>query len=356
MKVLMLNRYGRKGASSRLRSLQFLPWFARAGIDCEVHALFSDELLAQRYERGQYSLNSLISAYSTRLTQLLRHKHFDLLWVEKEALPWMPASLEQALLGSTPYVLDYDDAIFHQYDSHASRWIRTTLGKRIDKLMRSASLVTCGNAYLAQRARVAGARRIEVVPTVIDLDHYALQPGAPRPDTALRLAWIGSPSTAPYLDGIRNALERLGQAHAFELHVIGAPGFTLKNVQVHSIEWSESTEVGSLRACDIGVMPLVDGPWERGKCGYKLIQYMACGLPVVGSAVGVNTEIIRDGENGYLARHLDDWVRGLSTLMQDATLRERFGAAGRRRVEDEYCVQRTAPRLVQLLQQARAAA
>ncbi|CAG1001440.1 Spore coat protein SA [Burkholderiales bacterium] len=354
MKLLILNRYGRKGASSRLRSLQYLPWFAQAGIDYETHPLFSDELLTRRYELGRYPRPSVLAAYSARVRQLMRRHEFDLLWIEKEALPWMPASVERALLRGVPYVLDYDDAIFHQYDQHRSPWVRTALGRRIDALMRGARLVVCGNGYLADRARRAGAAQVVVVPTVIDLERYAVAERRTDDDGRPRIVWIGSPSTATYLAGLQAPLADLSRHHDFELRVIGVPDFTLPSVRVHATDWTEATEVDSLRACDIGIMPLADGPWERGKCGYKLVQYMACGLPVVGSPVGVNSDIIRAGENGFLARSDVDWTGALSALIESAELRRQFGAVGRRRVEEEYCVQRAAPKLISLLRQVTA--
>ena len=127
----------------------------------------------------------------------------------------------------------------------------------------------------------------------------------------------------------------------------------LPGVPVEIVPWSEATEVECLRACQVGVMPLFDSPWERGKCGYKLIQYMACGLPVVASGVGVNPEIVQQGENGFLADTSAAWTEALGALLADATLRDRLGASGRRLVERSYCVQHTGPHLAALLRSVR---
>lgn len=126
----------------------------------------------------------------------------------------------------------------------------------------------------------------------------------------------------------------------------------MPGVEVERLPWSETTEQPLISSCDIGVMPLVDSFWERGKCGYKLIQYMACELPVVASPVGVNNEIVRTGENGFLATSEKTWVDALAKLLSDAALRDQMGAAGRKRVEEAYCIQKAAPRLVQLLRDA----
>lgn len=273
-----------------------------------------------------------------------------LLWIEKEALPWFPAWVERALLGKIPYVLDYDDALFHNYDLHPSRAVRAVLGHRIDALMRGARLVIAGNEYLAQRAQEAGARWVEIVPTVIDLDRYHVR-GAVSNSEMLRIVWVGSPSTVHYLRLVEESLAELGKRFRFRLRVVGAK-ISMSGVDIECLPWSEDSEVASIAECDIGIMPLKDSPWERGKCGYKLIQYMACGLPVVASPVGVNTQIVRDGENGFLADTPEAWERALGQLLQQTSSREAMGRAGRSRVEKEYCVQQVAPRLAMLLKQA----
>jgi glycosyltransferase involved in cell wall biosynthesis len=126
----------------------------------------------------------------------------------------------------------------------------------------------------------------------------------------------------------------------------------MAGVEVECVPWTEASEVAAIAECDIGVMPLFDSPWERGKCGYKLIQYMACGLPVVASSVGVNGQIVQEGISGFLADTAQAWVTVLAKLLADAALRQRMGHAGRLRVEQEYCLQVTGPRLVGLLRSA----
>jgi glycosyltransferase involved in cell wall biosynthesis len=348
MNLLILNRYGRSGASSRLRSLQFLPWLEKAGIHCTVHSFFDDELLAKKYVDGQYGFSKIINCYIDRVFALLNRKKFDFVWIEKEALPWFPTIIEHLFLRGTPYILDFDDAIFHQYDEHPNPFVRYFLGDRIDRLMSRAFMVVAGNNYLAQRARNAGCTRVEVVPTVIDLDRYAPKYYIEEENSICRIVWIGSPSTAKYLQMLMAPLIALRRTHTFKLRVIGVPGLVIPSVDVEAVEWTEASEVDALRVCDIGVMPLIDGSWERGKCGYKLIQYMACALPVVGSAVGVNSEIICHGVNGYLASANEDWVACLATLIDDAALRYRMGQNGREQVEDFYCVQQIGPKYIKI--------
>jgi glycosyltransferase involved in cell wall biosynthesis len=352
MKILFLTRYGRLGASSRMRSLQYFPWLERMGVECADYPLLDDILLADRYRKNRYGLAGLMRAYWGRVLVLWRRRGFDLVWIEKEALPWLPSWFERWMLRDVPYVLDYDDAIFHNYDLHSSRVVRRFLGKRIDHLMAGARLVVGGNAYLAQRGREAGAPWVEIVPTVVDLGRYSVNPDSCSHAGPLRIVWIGSPSTTRYLDLIREPLAVLSRRFTILLRVIGADEFSIPGVDIEVVPWSEATESASIQACDIGVMPLIDSPWEHGKCGYKLIQYMACGLPVVASPVGVNCEIVRTGENGFLADNDQAWVDALGKLLSNALLRRKMGAFGRKQVEREYCIQQVAPRMVSLLRTA----
>lgn len=353
MRVLILSRYEELGASSRLRLFQYLPALRAEGWAVEVQALISDALLSSKYAGGgYYGAGVLAKAYAARIRRLLSDRTYDVLWLEKEALPWLPASLERALLRGRPYVMDFDDAVFHNYDRHRLAPVRAILGRRIDRLMAGAALVTAGNDYLAARARAAGARWVEFLPTVIDLARYPLPPADPSPAGLApqppRIVWIGSPSTIHYLQLLAQPLQALALRLRFRLRVIGAP-FELPGVDVECVKWTEASEVPSVAACDIGVMPLLETPWELGKCGYKLIQYMACGLPVVASPVGANRVIVDDGVQGFLAADTAAWEQRLGQLLQDATLRQRMGDAGRQRVEQVYCLQQTGPRLASLL-------
>ncbi|CAJ0681138.1 hypothetical protein R82526_01084 [Ralstonia mannitolilytica] len=339
-----------------MRFLQYIPFLEKKGIAVDVHALLSDELLADRYDVGGYTSRALITSYWDRLRVLLNKRQYDAVWIEKEALPWWPSWLERFLLAGKPYILDYDDAVFHGYDLHPSRLVRQLMGRRLDRLMSGANLVIGGNDYLAKRARVAGANAVEVIPTVIDINRYhpynCGSSAGMAIEKVLKIVWIGSASTTKYLEVLREPLQKLSKEKPFILRVIGAGHINLPGVEIEAIPWRETTEVKYIGECDIGIMPLLDSPWERGKCGYKLIQYMACSLPVVASDVGVNSQIVIQGKSGYLARSPADWVAALEALLDDETLRRNMGQVGRKRVEDLYCVQVTSGQMAHLLQVA----
>lgn len=350
MKILCLTRYGRLGASSRLRSLQYLPILSTYSLSIVNQPLIDDSALSHFYRAGSYSLTDLAKAYLRRLTTLWRSSNFDLLWIEKECLPWVPYFLEAGFLNGLPYILDYDDAVFHTYDLHRSPAVRWFFGDRLDRLMAKASLVVVGNQYLADRAHAAGASWVEVVPTAIDLVRYTTSRGVARitPSEVQTIVWIGSPSSARYLEHLASPLQQLAQRFPFIFRIIGA-SLNIPSVKVKCIPWSEASEVESIAAGHIGVMPLSDSPWERGKCGYKLIQYMACSLPVVASPVGINRKLVQAGVTGFLANSHEEWISGLEQLLTQPQLGKRMGLAGRSEVEHNYCIQVTGPRLAELL-------
>lgn len=350
MKILALPRYGLLGASSRLRINQYFPYFSSAGIEVTSHVLLSDDYVSALYARRS-AVMTVVQGYVMRLRMLLKAKSFDALLVEKESLPWIPTLIELGLYRDIPLWVDYDDAVFHRYDLHSLSLVRAILGKKLDAVMRRANLVTVGNAYLASRARSAGSQWIERVPTVIDLSRYSGPPTTNVRQQPIVIGWIGSPSTAAYLQLVSEVMTRLSGKHNIRCIAIGARPDQLLGTPFQALPWSEATEVESIRGMDIGIMPLPDTPWERGKCGYKLIQYMACGLPVVASPVGVNGDIVDTGKSGFLAGSTDAWIQSLESLIVDASMRKNMGSAGRRRVEQEFCSQVQGPRLVKMLHQ-----
>ncbi len=355
LEVLCLTRYDDAGSSSRYRFYQFLPALAPAGIQVSMSPFLPPNYISQLFQGRSITPWELTKSIGSRLMQIARVRQFDLLWIEKELFPWLPATVEGwlARLG-IPYVVDYDDATFHQYDRHRLALVRSLLGKKIDKVMAGAALVIAGNTYLAARAHAAGAKRIEILPTVVDLEKYPVL-NVQRPErTPFTIGWIGSPTTEHYLTEIAPILGAFARETGAKLNAIGArPRFSLPGIPVSVIPWSEQTESRELSACDVGIMPLTEEPWSRGKCGLKLIQCMAASLPVIGSRTEANGEIIKNGETGFLADTADEWHRSLRTLFTDADLRKRMGAAGRTHVEQIYSLQAVAPKLIDLLKSFR---
>lgn len=359
MHIHFFTKYTPGGASSRYRSFQYLPALEAASQRFTVSPLLDGSYLEHKYTHGSARISDVLRALARRIWAVLSVPRGALVVIEYELLPWCPAVLERWLVWrGCRMVVDYDDALFHQYDAHHNPWVRRLLGRKIATVMRLAHTVVAGNTYLADYAHRAGARRVEVIPTVIDLARYPKQSAGAVPVAhagagVFTIGWIGSPSTARYLLNIAPALAEVCRGGRALVRLIGAGHIDLPGVPVDNVPWGEDTEVENIRSFDVGIMPLPDEPWARGKCGFKLIQYMACGLPVVASPVGVNTEIVENGTNGFLAETGREWVDALKRLMDDAVLCERMGAAGRDKVRDRYCLDVTAPQLVALLKAVR---
>jgi glycosyltransferase involved in cell wall biosynthesis len=360
MKILCLTRYDRRGASSRQRCFLYLEALGRAGITADICPFLGDAYLSARYAGRPINPAWLLRSYAARFRALSLLSGYSLVWIEKEALPWLPAWIEIALWrrARLPVVVDYDDAVFHAYDRHRNPLVRWFLGAKIDRIMGKADLVIVGNTYLGARARAAGARLVAELPTAVDLRRYAAapQPAPAGAEGILTIGWIGSPLTSRYLELLRPALSELCARIRLRLLLIGAAPDALRGFPVERVPWSAETEAAAIARCDVGVMPLPDEPWERGKCGYKLIQFMAGARPVVASPVGANRDIVIPGKTGFLAAGSAEWVNALGQLHDDPELRRRMGEAGRRRVEELYALQVTAPRFVDLIRRLAATA
>lgn len=350
MKMLCLTKYNFLGASSRLRIMQYVPALSQAGFDITTSYLFSDAYVESIQSQNQ-NLIEIIRAYFRRIGTLAFIRNFNVVWIEKELLPWIPACIELNFYSDSPvFVLDIDDAVFHIYDQNPSYLVRKIFRNKYRKLMRRVALTIVGNGYLEEYASSAGARQVELIPTVVDLERYRLDRFSVKPSSARpSICWIGQRSTAKYLMPLASVFARLQREGSAEFYAIGIDPVDL-GLPMKGIVWTAETEVQRIATFDIGIMPLEDGLFERGKCGYKLVQYMACGLPVVASPVGINKFLVRNGVNGFLAETPEDWYWALTTLLREPALRQRMGESGRALVESELCLQVTAPKLVSLIE------
>jgi len=334
MRILLLPKYGPRGASSRYRICQYVPLFERAGHEVEVQPLVDDGYLGDLYSKRRRGWRWLAAGYGRRLLEAFRFGRFDAIVCEQEMLPFLPAFVEVAMLRrKARFFLDYDDAAYANY----ARW--PMLRGKIPRVMATAETVVVGNTHLAGYAQQF-ARRVRVIPTVVDLAGYPNHRQIGNSDK-VRVGWIGTPMTAHYVRALIPVMERLQRTHPkLNFRLIGAGnGFSCNGLRAEVAAWSRETESELLMGCDIGIMPLPDTEFTRGKCGLKLIQYMASGLPVVASPVGVNREIVEEGRNGYLASSEEEWFAKLDRLIRDAELRMNLGKAGREKVEGSYTLE-----------------
>src|SRR6185369_12962718 len=301
-------------------------------------------------------------ARRTRLLLARLHSagRYDLALVHRELWPlaggWPLAVLERR---QPRWVFDLDDAVFMPNVSDANRrFVGLKAHGGVAAIGAGARAVAAGNAWLAAWARSQRPGRpadnVEVIPTVVDSALWT--PVTPASDGPVRLLWIGSPTTLRYLEAWGPTLSRLGARHpGLELHVIGSR-LELPGLRCFSHEWSADTERTISQRCHIGLAPLADGDWERGKCGLKLLLYMALGLPAVASRAGVHPEIVTPAMDGELVGDDESLEAALDRLVRDPARRAALGRAARRTLELRYSLRAVAPRLADLLHRAAASA
>lgn len=345
IKVLGLALYGPLAASTRYRLGQYVAGLAGFGIDLQIRHLLGDDYLRRRFAGASLSAPSLLRTGIARLGDLWRQSEFDVAMVHCELFPLLPGGFERALMRK-PYVYDFDDAFYLKYLSGRLGLAKPLLGSKFDTVMAGASAVTAGNQVLAQYARQHNPRTSHL-PTVVDTERYQPEPER-RGKEMFTVGWIGSPSTAPYLAELVAPLSVIGQEGPVRLVVIGGKAPAVPGVEVVEVAWSESAEVGMINSFDVGVMPLPDDDWARGKCAFKLIQYMACALPVVASPVGANVDVV-GADGGLLAATPEEWAQAFRTLRDQPGRRVEMGWAGRARVEQRYSLQVTGPKLAAIL-------
>jgi len=357
IRVLALSPIPEDGAGCRFRIAQYVPLLANAGIDVTIRAFYTPQFFRLVYLPGRYTRKAaaFLALTVRRVRHLLDLRRFDVVFLYREAVPIGPPIIESLIAAcGIPIVYDFDDAIFLPAVSDANKAFSFLKQPgRVARILRRSRRVTVGNDFLADYARRHNPE-VTVIPTAVDTDRFV-----PRADVRVErnrdlvVGWIGSPTTFPYLERMAGILRQVAERRRFTLKVSGAGRLVhFPGLSVIDAPWSLSDEVQLFNTCDIGIYPLTDDEWARGKCGFKAIQFMACGVPVVAAAVGVNREIVRNGENGFLAATPDEWVEKLDTLLADAALRTRFAEAGRRTIEAHYSLNVTTPQLAAVLASA----
>lgn len=329
----------------RFRFEQQIRPLAQRGIRLEISSFFSPEISSRLYRPGGYAAKAgaVLRGGARRLNDLLRARGYDVALIHKGATPLGYPFVERLLAArGIPYVFDFDDAIYMTQTSGANRFAAPLkFARKAEVVARHAALVVTGNRHLAGWA----ARHndsVRVIPTTIDTRTYHLEPRAAPAERAVCIGWSGSLTTVQYLDLLAPVLRELQAECGIQIKVIGDPDYRIEGARVRAIRWQEASEVADLADIDIGVMPLPDDEWARGKCGLKALQYMALGIPTVMSPVGVNVEIAR-GDAAMLAASTAQWRETLKRLIDDPALRRELGERGRQRVQGEYSADVAAP-------------
>lgn len=334
----------------RFRIEQWEPILRESGVELTYAPFETTELRSVLYSGGKIveKIGGVTRSMRRRSDELSSLSKFDLVYLFREAALLGPPWFERKITRSgVPMVFDFDDAIFFSYKSPSNGYLSyLKFPGKTAEICRLSAHVLAGNEFLADYAR-ANNENVTIIPTTIDTDKYEFVERADDHEI-VTIGWSGSFSTIQHLDTIRGVLQDLAKTENFRLLVIGTPQYKIPGVDVEAIQWRSKTEIDDLRHIDIGLMPLPDDNWSKGKCGLKALQYMALGVPTICSPVGVNSTIIRDGENGFLAGNAEEWIEKIKLLIHSPELRRKLGRAGRATVEREYSARVVAPKVLDI--------
>lgn len=338
----------------RYRIEQWEPILKDLNIEITYASFESAQLNASLYKEGNFLKKARLisSSFINRFLTINKTKNFDLIYIFREASLIGPAIFERLIeRQKIPIVYDFDDAIFLPNVSMANaKFSFLKFPKKTNDICRIASCVMVGNNFLAEHAGKFNSH-VSVVPSTIDTAKYI-----PKTDYKIEqtptIVWSGSITTIPHLETLSPALQKLAKRQEFKLRIIGAADFNLEGVKVENVRWNSETEAEDLRVGDVGIMPLPNDLWSKGKCGMKALQYMGMAIPTVCSKVGANIEIIQDGSNGFLAATEDEWLEKLSNLLNSEELRKRVGLAAHKTVEEKYSAKVQAPRVNEVFAKA----
>lgn len=329
MKVLYFSKTSEIGPSSRYRIYQHKPSLAGAGIDCHISPLFTETYfrilrIDNSFIKILLKIFYSIWRFFLRTTSAFKAGNYDLVVIEHQLFPYLPYSVEKVFrLFNRKIVIEFDDAIYLTFLHRG----------KMQKSLKDSIGVIAGNRFLAEFAREFN-NEVKIIPTAIDTERYKIKEN--YESKKIVICWIGLAYNLQYLLNLDNVLKTLAKKYYISLKVVSSKPLKIEGVNVVFKEWSYENEVEDLRSSDIGIMPLPDNEWTKGKCGAKLLQYMACGIPTVSSPVGVNFEIIKDGENGFLAENNEEWINKLTLLIEGKNLRESMGRKARETVEKRY--------------------
>jgi glycosyltransferase involved in cell wall biosynthesis len=344
MKILFLIPYPQgKFASQRFRFEQYLDLLITAGIAYEIHPFYNSRYENVYLESGKRNLaiTLLFTGILGRIKILFRVRNFDFVFIHREACPLGPPLIE-FIIGRVfrkKIIYDFDDAIWSTDRLHEP-WLFRFLKWRskVTSICRWAYKISCSNDYLAAYAKQYNTN-VSIIPSTIDTDGHHVRSASNQDTSRITVGWTGSHSTTKYLDLIAPVMQRLeAQIPSMRFIVISDRKPVVKLRSMEFVPWNQKTEIQDLQRIDIGIMPLPDDPWTRGKGGFKILQYLALEIPAVASNVGVNKELIQEGCTGFLCTSEDEWLSALKELIQNPKLREQFGKRGREFVEQNYSV------------------
>lgn len=360
MKILALTKYSYEGASSRYRFYNYKECFSDNNISMEIKPFFPNSYFIST--NNVTKLFIVIFSYFYRffllLHLLLFKNRYTLVLVEYEIFPYFPAWFEYLLhKRGIRYIVDYDDAIFHKYDMSKNKIIYGLLKNKIANVMKYAEHVIVCNTYLESYAKKYNDNTFRL-PTVVLLDKYKkeMEAFAKKENDMFVIGWIGSRTTSVYILEILPAIKTFIDTYSnVQFDLVGFDANLLSHKELEKyhmnvITWKEEKEIENILNFDVGIMPLNDDPWSRGKCGFKLVQYMSCCKPVIASPVGVNISLVKEGENGFLVKTVDEWFSAFEKLYLDKSLRNKMSENNLHKIETEYSYEKNCSAYVELIE------
>jgi glycosyltransferase involved in cell wall biosynthesis len=329
-----------RSPSQRYRFEQYFSFFEMNGYSCELSYIIDELADLEFYKPGNLLKKALImlSGLQKRIADVKRAGNYDIVFVQREAFMIGPAYFEKQFSKTkAKLIFDFDDSIWLLDTSDANqKWAWLKSGKKTSEIISVSDLVLAGNNYLADYARKFN-KNVKVIPTTINTDVFK-RTGAYHDNDKICIGWSGSITTIKHFEKAISFLKIIRQKYGDKVSfkIMGDGSYVNEELGVKGIPWSSKTEVEILQDFDIGIMPLPDDEWVKGKCGLKGLSYMAMEVPTIMSAVGVNPEIIRDGINGFLAKNDEEWIDKLSRLIESYELRKTLGKAGRETVVESY--------------------
>jgi glycosyltransferase involved in cell wall biosynthesis len=342
MKVLFVCLHAPEQApGQRFRFEQYLPYLAANGIECTYSNLLEEKDYNFFYKKGFLFKKAgvVLRGFLKRYRQLKKINGYDIVFIQREAIMLGTWYFERQYAKKAKVIFDYDDATWLEQISGTNRMFKFLKDPgKTKEIIRISNLVFAGNKYLAAYAEKFN-KNVVIVPTTIDTDEY--KPADKIQKEKVCIGWSGSFSTIVHFQTCLEALKIIKNQYGSKIYfkVIGDDRYVNEELEIKGQAWKKDTEVKDLQEMDIGIMPLPDDEWAKGKCGLKGLQYMALSIPTIMSPVGVNTEIIDDGKNGFLASTTDEWVNKLSRLIETFQLREDMGRNGRDTVVKSFSVE-----------------
>ncbi|MFN8142861.1 MAG: glycosyltransferase family 4 protein [Bacteroidia bacterium] len=330
-----------RAPGQRFRFEQYFQFLAEHGYSCELSFFIDEKSDKIIYKPGHYfqKLKMMWNAFSTRFKNVRHRNDYDIIFIFREAMMLGTIYFEKKFKDSrAKLVFDFDDAIWHMDMSEANKRFHFLKNPaKTGDIIRLCDLVFAGNAYLANYASQFNSN-VVIVPTTIDTSEYQ-RVALPKNDF-ITIGWSGSVTTIKHFEYALPFLQEIKKIYGdkIRIKVIGDASYKNEELGVQGIAWTRKDEVPELSGIDIGIMPLPDDEWANGKCGLKGLQYMALEIPTIMSPVGVNKEIIRDGENGFLAESTEQWISKLKQLIESESMRTEMGKKARQTVLDHYSV------------------